>query len=108
MILVILFITSYTEGKNKQDERTNIEKIDSIFTKHLSSIENYIIADTGKYCISNSEDNEFLFLVGFLTGREYEFQTPSFTMLIMLDRSELEEIKKWYKDSRKRLNYEKI
>ena len=106
LILMILLLKSNAEGKNRSDSVLYVPRIDSIFTKHLNSIENCVVADTGKYCINNSEDNDFLNMIGFFTDRKYKFQ--NFTMLIMLDRSELEKIKKWYKENRTRLNYEKI
>jgi hypothetical protein len=86
-----------------------VEKIDSLFDYHLKSIGDTI----NKYATSNSEKiyingSDKLFLYLLLDISDFRFEQHGYTHQPMLNKCELKNIKKWYKQYRNKLNSFKI
>lgn len=87
----------------------NIEKIDSLFTHHIKSlndtINKYATSDEQKIWISG-EDRIFVEMVDFIA--DFKFDQQGYTHQPMINRKEVKAIKAWYKKNRKKLNVSKI
>lgn len=88
---------------------SNIEKIDSLFTYHIKSLNDTI----NKYCTSDEQkiwisgdDRIFVEMVDFIA--DFKFDQQGYTHQPMINRKEVKAIKRWYKKNRKRLNINKI
>jgi len=87
----------------------NIDKVDSLFNRHIKSISDSI----SKYATSDEikvytykVDVTFLRVLSEIS--DFKFEEQGYTHQPMLNKRELNEIKKWYKKYRKKLNWAKI
>jgi hypothetical protein len=87
----------------------DLSKIDSVFTKHIKSLNDSIVkyANPDRKKIYIGIDNiMFLEMVTFIS--DIQFERHGYTLQPMINMEDLKIIKKWYRKNRKRLNWRKI
>lgn len=80
--------------------------IDSLFNKHLLSLENTILLLNDRTPVKGS-DVEFLDMISFISNIQIKYR-EGYTHTPLLNRREFYLIKNWYIINRNRLNREKI
>ena len=87
----------------------DLSKIDSVFTKHIKSLNDSICKfsnSDSERIYTGEEDRVFLEMVTFISG--IQFEQHGYTLQPMISREDLKIIKKWYKKNRRILNWRKI
>lgn len=101
---LIIFVLSIQNGYGQ-----NIEKLDSLFIKHIQSINDtikkYATSTEQKICIGG-DDRMFIEMVDFIA--DFKFDQQGYTHQPMINIKEVKAIKKWYKKHREELNIDKI
>lgn len=101
-ILIITFLFScYCFGQD-------LYKMDSLFNLHFKSIEATIDNMSLNGQKVQTYNNDIIFLYVLQDISEFKFEQDGYTHQPMINRKELDNIKKWYKINRKKINCNKI
>lgn len=92
---------------NIYGQNSDLPRLDSLFTHHIESIDFSIqtFSNNTKHLLS-WKDAPFLYMLSSLPDFKFEFH--GYTHQPMINRSELNKIKRWYLLNKTRLNYSAI